>query len=191
MKSLREAFEEEYAAVSVPADNKNGFALKYIYYAPWYIWDLPEKELHLKKQMFVRMSVSSFLLYLIAGLQNAAVNQLAIPVIFGAAALCAHVMELFRVFQFRFAKYKTSRTTYQNINRTLRWAPLLRGGCMLITALAGIYCMAVHTVTLEAVTAVLGYLVCSAAAFHIFKEYRKLSFRTEKNTTIPENTELL
>lgn len=42
MKSLREQFEDDYTAVSIPADNKAGFRITYIYYAPWHIWDLPQ-----------------------------------------------------------------------------------------------------------------------------------------------------
>ena len=42
-KSLRERFEECYTAVPVPADNEKGFKIKYVYCAPWYIWEFPER----------------------------------------------------------------------------------------------------------------------------------------------------
>ena len=42
MKSLREQFEEDYAAVPYTDRPGGKVKIRYVYDAPWYRWDLPE-----------------------------------------------------------------------------------------------------------------------------------------------------
>ncbi|MDO4340716.1 MAG: hypothetical protein Q4C91_21975 [Eubacteriales bacterium] len=191
MKSLRERFEEEYAAVSIPADNKRGFRVIYRYYAPWYIWDLPEKQLSARKNHLLIISVSGLLPYLAAGLQDTDINRMTVPVIFNIIALCAYILELFAVFRFRSAKYKTDRTTYQSVDRTMRSIPLIRACCLLMTDITGICSRNFSIPDVSAAAALLGNLICAVLAFYIFYDYRKIPFRTEKNRLLQEDQKLL
>lgn len=191
MKSLRERFEEEYAAVSVPADNKKGFAVKYVYYAPWYIWDLPEKDLRTKKALMVWMSLGSLFLYLFAGSLYTPVNTDRITVLLALLGLCAHVLELTGVLRFGFAKYRTTKAAYTGADRALKLAALIRGCCLLAAALSGLVCLMRNTFDTTGILAVLGYLICSGMAFYIFLEYRKIPFRTEKNESLKQYKDVL
>lgn len=191
MKSLREQFEEDYAAVQVPAKNRQGFKIKYIYCAPWYIWGLPEKELGKKKNMLLAMSTGSFLLYLAAGIQNAAANRLMVSSIFSTIVLCAQIMELFGVFRFCFSQYKTNRMTYQEINRILYGAPLLRGGGLAALGIVGVACMITAEFDGTSFLIAAAYFLSGAIAFGIFGVYRKIPFRTEKNNARWENAEII
>ncbi|MGN0293056.1 MAG: hypothetical protein ACI4D3_03515 [Lachnospiraceae bacterium] len=180
MKTLREQFEENYTPVSVPADNKDGFKIEYVYYAPWYIWDMEETKLKKKKRQLLGLSVSSFLLYLIVGLQNTGANCFAPVEIAGIFALCAHVFELFSMFQFLFAKYRTSRMTCTGVDRSLTLSPLMRSICLAVTSAGCVIYMILNS-EMSALPEAAGYLICAGLAFHISREYRKIPIRTEKN----------
>lgn len=181
MKSLREQFEDDYMAVSVPANNKDGFQIKYVYYGPWYIWELPEKELKRKKGLFAGVSLGSLLLYVLAGVQYCLANSQDIVTAAGILALCAHVFEIFHAFEFLFAKYRTSRLTYRNVNRSLRTAPAIRGACLLTASVFSGLSMVWNGWEIRSFFAAADYLICAAAAFWIFAEYRMIPFTTEKN----------
>lgn len=191
MKSLRERFEEEYAAVSEPADNKEGFRITYVYYAPWYIWDLPEKKLKEKKDRFLALSVLSFFLYLMAGIQDIQANRMGIPVLSGSLALCAQMLELFGVFRFRFTKYRAERMTYQSIHQILYFAPPVKAACMAVVLLSCVQEILTGALGRPQVTA----LLCEAAFIVIsvgmFLDYRKIPFRTEKNEILQKEQKLL
>ena len=138
MKSLRERFEEEYAAVSVPADNKDGFRINYIYYAPWHIWELPEKELQKKKGIFTVFCFASLMLFLVIASRPVRFNS-SYPVMLSTAlTLCVFVLEIPGVLQFARAKYRSTRMTFQNVDRCLRVMPLLRAVLCLFTTAAGV-----------------------------------------------------
>jgi len=181
MKSLREQFEDDYVAVSKPADNEDKLKIEYIYYAPWYIWYLPETLLKRKKLLLAGISVGSLLIFILSGIQESGVNRYIAVEIAGTFALCAHVFELFSIFQFLFVKYRVTRMTYSAIDRVLTVAPLVRGICLVIAAAAGLYYVIQTALHLPAVLAVAGYLICALMAFYIYAEYHKILIRTEKN----------
>lgn len=184
MKTLREQFEDDYMAVRVPADNKTGMKVKYVYYAPWYLWDLPKDVLKRKKWFLAGLSVAGLLVFLLTGVQPCGVNSFNLVVAAGLFALCAYVFELFSIFQFLFAKYRTSRMTYTSVNHTLLVAAFSRGICHLISAAGSVLYAAENGFEPLILLVVTGYLVCACMAFHIFNEYRKIPVRTEVNDAL-------
>lgn len=184
MKSLREQFEDDYAAVSVPSRGRAGFKIRYVYYAPWYLWDMPEPELKMKKWLLAGASAASLLLLLITGTRQNGINSY-IPVeLAGTFALCAHVLESFGMFQFLAAGYRTSRMTYSGIDRILGIVPLIRGLCLIQAAAGGFYYMLQETFSWGTALAASGYLACALMALYIFREYRRIPLRTEKNDSL-------
>lgn len=191
MKTLRERFEEEYAAVSVPSDNKRGFNIVYKYYAPWYIWNFPGKKLAEVKKRILAMSVFSFICYIGAGIQDTDINRNILPVIFEAVALCAQVLELFGAFRFRLAKYKTDRMTYQSVDLILRTIPLARSLCLLMVIGTGLFCKDISKIDVAFIIALLGNLVSAVMSLKIFVEYKKIPLRTEKNNFLQKTEQVL
>ena len=184
MKSLREQFEDDYAAVKIPAKNKAGFKIRYVYYAPWYIWNLPEPVLKRKKLLLTCISVGNLFLFILAGVQETGLNHhkaVELTVIF---ALCTHVLELFSIVQFLFANYMTSRMTYSYINKTLKSMPFIRGFCLLATVMASIYYTLQNELHFRTFMIAICYLICALMALYVFWEYRKIPFKTEKNIKI-------
>ena len=58
VKSLREQFEEDYAAVPYTDRPGGKVKIRYVYDAPWYRWNLPESVLKKKKWQMAGASVA-------------------------------------------------------------------------------------------------------------------------------------
>lgn len=186
MKTLQERFEEDYAAVEKPAKNKDGFKIEYVYYAPWYLWDLPEAQLRTCKRQLLAASLVGMAFFILAGVQQWAGNTrlwIGVPALLG---LCAHVVELFGLIMFRCAKYRTTRMTYTDVKRMVTHGSIARVGMMAVTVLTAFLCLIRSGFCPEGSTALLGYLISCATALYVCKSYQSLKLRTERNNTLEE-----
>lgn len=183
-KSLKDLFEENYAAVEVPAQNKKGYKIEYLYRGPWYIWDMPQDKLKKEKWLEFGLSLTGIFLYLLTGGVETKVNTSKPGVILAVLALCIHVLELSALVKFICAGYRTTKMTYQEIDRILGAATGLRGILLCGTAFVAF----VYTVTggMERMSLLVtaGYLGCGSIAFMIYNRYRKITFYTEKNHSL-------
>lgn len=186
MKTLKDRFEENYAAVEKPANNKDGFKIEYVYYAPWYIWDCPEAELKKKKLTFLTVSIVSLLIFIIGGVQRCHQNTTLLVGVPAIVALCAHVFELFSLAQFAAAKYRTTKMTYTDVHRILSMVPALRVGLMVVSAAGCVFYMLTKDASYGAVIALLCYLSSGMMATYLYREYKKIPLRTERNWTLEE-----
>lgn len=186
MKSLKDRFEECYAAVEKPANNKDGFKIEYVYYAPWYIWDRPEGELKKIKLTFLAATIASLICFIIAGAQRCMQNTTFVVAVPGILSLCAHVFELFAIAQFAAAKYKTTKMTYNDVHRIMTVAPAFRVGMMVISSVGCIYYMFTKEMSYPAMIALLGFASCGMIATYLYREYKKIPLRTERNWTLEE-----
>ncbi len=181
-KTLREKFEESYAAVSVPANNKQGFKIRYVYSAPWYVWDVPREKLRREKRKIALFSLVSFLPYLFAVTVPSALNRMPVVFLPSMLALCCHILELSGVVQFLAARYQTTKFTYEEVNRILRFVPLLRAGGSLFAGAACLYGLAAEQAGLPAVWMCLGFWLSAAAAWAVEHWYSRLPLSYELNT---------
>ncbi len=186
MKTPQERFEENYAAVEKPANNKDGFKIEYVYYAPWYLWDKPETELKKCKRVLLGVSVLGLACCLFAGAQRCEANTalwVGVPALLG---LCAHVLELYGLIMFNCAKYRTTKMTYTDVNRLLTLALPMRIGMMVLTTAAVAYYLVCSGFSAEGIPALCGFLSSCATAIYIYRTYRALPLRTERNYTLEE-----
>lgn len=183
-KSLRDLFEENYAATEVPAGNRKGYKVQYLYSGPWYIWDLPQNRLKKEKWLEFGLSLSGFVLFLTAGAQEAAVNVSRFGVILAVLALCIHVLELSACIRFVCAGYRTTRMTYQDVDRILGTATGLRGILLCGTAVTALWYGVAEGMNGTSLGVILGYTGCAAMAFVIYRRYNKIPFYTEKNHSL-------
>ena len=65
-KTLRSRFEENYTVVTEPADNKKGYTVRYVYYAPWYVWQVSAEAFRQKKQLLAALEAFSLVLFMAA-----------------------------------------------------------------------------------------------------------------------------
>ena len=186
MKTPQERFEENYAAVEKPANNKDGFKIEYVYYAPWYLWDKPEAELKKCKRVLLGVSILGLACCLFAGAQRCEANTALLVGVPALLALCAHVLELYGLILFNFAKYRTTKMTYTDVNRLLTLSLPMRTGMMFLTVIACVYYLVVDGAGAASVTALCGFLSSGVTAIYIYRTYRALPLRTERNYTLDE-----
>lgn len=182
MKTPREKFEESYVAVSVPADNKDGFKIEYVYYDEWFIWNQPEDMLLRTKNTLLAMCLVKTVLFMVLSTVRCTINT-ALWVEFPATvAFCALIFEIIGAFQFRLAKYRTTRQTYNDVHLKLRTAPVIYGGLILLSALiSGVY-MAAGRFSPVSLAVAVGYVLCAAISVWELRLYRGIKLKTEHNS---------
>lgn len=185
-KTLRERFEENYTAVPVPTGKDGGFKMRYIYYAPWYYWDLPVRRLRKEKRLLLALSLLGLTVFLAAAVCTSDFNSRAAVFVPCVLSFCCHILELSGLAQFNLAQYRTTRMNVQEVERIMDLAPVAR---TILSALAGCICLW-YTVRGEysgmslAVTG--GFFACAGlAALEVYR-FRRIPVRTEDNHTLEE-----
>lgn len=182
MKTPREKFEESYVAVSVPADNKNGFKIEYVYYDEWFMWKEPEERLKRTKCYFIALCLLKTALFLVSSTVYAGVNARLWVEVPATLAFCALIFEVIGAFQFRLAKYRTTRQSYNDIHLKLRTSPVIFGALILITAAISLGYMLTGDYSPASLAVTLGYAVCAVISAGEYKLYSGLKLKTEHNT---------
>ncbi len=191
MKSLKERFEEDYAAVRVPAENRNGFKIEYVYYAPWYIWNLPSNALSIKKKFLTGMSLTAFLMFLLSAAGYSALNRYIPFNICTAFILCAFVIELPALFRFSVTKYRTTRMNYSSMDKGIRAGSLLQLLFCSWGVVTGLSYIARYDFENRDLLVLTGFLLCAAAGAIIFYEYSRIPVITEKNSEMDNDRTFL
>lgn len=185
LPTLRDRFEDSYTAVPIPAENKKGYKIEYIYYAPWYYWDMPEKKLIGRKAIICALSAVSLVLFVLAATSGKRELNLK-PAVFlpSALALCAHIMEASALIQFAAAKYRTTKMTFNEVRRIMDFAPTARLILTLVTACVCLYCT-LRGEGSAAVTALnFGAAALTLAELHLFNA---IPMRTEENHALRDH----
>lgn len=184
LKSLYDRFNEEYTAAVVPANNKDGFKIKYVYYGPWYFWNLPEKELKRRKRIIALQWLGCVMFYIFAAVVGAEANSIsyiAFPAMF---SLCAKIFGSFGICQFFFAEYRTTRANYEDSNRRIRLFIRLNAILVLCAAAGLLVYIVCYGFALYRLVALLGYMADGCLSAAIWKRYAAIPFNTEKNDTL-------
>ncbi len=183
-KSFKDLFDENYTAVEVPAGNRKGYRIAYCYSGPWYIWDMPKEKLRREKWLEFGLSLLGIGLYLLTGSRRAAVNVSGPGVVSAVLALCIHVLEFSALIKFICANYRTTKMTYQEVDRILGAATGLRGILLSGTAVTALVYAVRDGMWSTALLTAAGYFSCAATAFLIHFRYKKIPFYSEKNTSL-------
>ena len=183
-KTFRERFEDNYMAVSVPADNKKGFKIRYIYYKPWHIWNLPPEELKKKKILFGVLFPLSFILFLFSGGQYTGVNfdrLVGIPTMF---SVIAFLFEALGIIQFCVSKYRTTEQNYNDITGKIMFSTLAHAILLSFAAGSCIVYMANMGFSAGNALVAVGYFASAALAVFIRTQYRGIPLKTEMNMNL-------
>lgn len=185
IKSLYERFMEEYTAIEVPANNKRGFKVKYVYYGTWYRWDLPEDILKKEKRRIIVDCILGETATIVAACIKSWINTMllvAIPAILGL--LTCFILAI-NVGRFFFSKNPTSRSNYRSISNGLTVFPIL---CSILSGLTWLACMGymLFLRIMDPMVVVISFLHMTNAVLStiIGKIYRSIPFITEKNDTL-------
>ncbi len=185
-KSPFEKFEEEYTAVMEPARCKRGFKITYVYYGPWFLWNLPENRLKREKKRILALALAAMALTLTAGWIPTALNSLALVAYPAIVGLFAGAMEVLGAAQFCLARYQTTQSTFRQADRRIRTYSLLHallsaaamGGCVWYLVTAG-YFPSVNEGLLA-----LCWGLCACLSGQVYRQYKKIPFTTAKNHTL-------
>lgn len=183
-RSAYEKFLNEYAAVKYPSDNKDGFKIRYVYYGPWYLWDLPEDRLKQMKRKILILCLLAAAAYIITAALPSVLNGLAAvayPAIFLLFFVC---MESLGACQFLAAGQKTSRSTFFQVDRRLKYYPMLAAGASFISAAGCLYYIIRYGMPLSGLMPLAGYTVSGLLSFFAWKSYYGTGFLTEKNDSL-------
>lgn len=185
-KTLREIFEDNYTAVPIPANNAKGFKMKYIYYAPWYFWNLPDRALKNEKRLILLCSLAGFLCFLLSSTRVSELNRM--PVIFVpcALALCCHVVEFFHLVQFAAAKEKTTKMTFDEVDKALRFFPGLRCAACGFCALACVCLWILGYRDSDIIRMPAGFAAAAITAWAVQKRYSRIPHSVAVNHTLKE-----
>ena len=184
MKTARERFEDNYMAISVPADNKKGFKIEYVYYAPWHYWDLPKPELKRVKRVVALEMLAGILLFALASGVDTGVNKTVSVLVPGAVCLCGMIFELLGVCQFFFSKYETTRTNMQDVTNKLMFATLVHLFAAAAASLLGALYMDRNGVHPLDVLCVSSYLLSGVAGVDIRRRYAGIPRREKANDAL-------
>lgn len=183
MKSLREQFEEDYAAI--PVKKQSGkYKIRYVYDAPWYVWESSQDQVKQVRQKICIASIGSFLILCLCGCLASGINTEALAVIPMVCSLGLYVIEFFGVLQFCFSGDKTERITYNHIYRTLHIIPVLRSVCLVGAAGASVWLLVKNGGEIQDMIVLAGNITGIAGAVFTWKEFQKISVRLGKNHTV-------
>ena len=184
-KSSFERFLDEYTAIEVPADNKRGFKVEYVYYGTWYVWDLPVESLKKKKRIIALNCFAGVMATVIAACFHNWINTMryvAIPAVLGMLVCFLQTICTGRFF---FSKNPTSRSNYRAISNGLKVLPILGCGLSLFTIIACIgYLFFLRVFDSQSFIIILLHLVIAVTSISIRKAYCSIGIRTEKNTVL-------
>jgi len=173
-KSMKEEFEENYKAVKMPAANRKGYRMEYVYIGQWVGWK--ESSAHVRKTKITAgiCCALSLLLYLCAATFGSPVNYGRLVSMTGLLALAPFIFVVFGVFQFCLSKEKMTKDTFRDISAKLKVAPVIYAFLMII---CGTACMIeVFRSGYEPLHLLIGagYIVSAAAQIVLFVRFSGL-----------------
>jgi hypothetical protein len=185
-KTLRDRFEENYIPVKVLSPDTKKTKVEYVYYGPWYIWNLPAGKLRGIK-IFCGLSYLVALIVFCASItmQTYLVHN---RVMIGVSALtfCCFIMEISPVMQFVTAKKKVTKLRYDDVSRGFNFFTMARALLSVIGAIAGGIFILSGSYPTTGVWIVLGFTVSAVLAFAASICYGKIPFTTEDNDAIKQ-----
>lgn len=184
MKTLRESFEENYIAIKKPCANKKGFKIEYVYYGPWYMWDISKTALLRTKRNIGVLCVLNIAFLCVASLQDSPINYSLLVEIPGVLSLLALMFQIIGIVQFICSKEKMTRYTYNDINIKMGVAVPFHAFFMTLSSVGGLCVLGKDDRLMFSITAICGYAMCAVIAILIYKQYKKVPFTSEKNRTL-------
>lgn len=170
-----------YIAVKEPFNNRRGYKTKYVYYGPWYMWDVSPHELKQKKCILCFACVINVVIFIFCATRYAQVNSVLLVETPATLSVIALMFEAVGIAQFCLAKPQMTQSGYQDINNKLRIAPLAHSILLLLTVIFGVYYLIRTSFSWISLLVLLGFAVCAGLSVMIYGKYRLLPFRSEKN----------
>ena len=167
--------------MDVPADNKKGFRIRYVYYGPWYIWDEPESVIRREKAVYTVACLLEAVCFLTAATRGCALNYHVLVGVFGMLAVAAFVFKAIGVVRFGAAKKRMTRPAYQEISGMMKVAGSLEAALLFAASAAGVVVMLMERLPVSVLPVAAGYLATAFLAVSVCVRFWKLRCVTETN----------
>ena len=181
LKSMKEAFEENYKAVKIPADNKKGYKMDYVYIGPWVVWQQDPEEIKKEKRFVLNACIISLVLYAAAAVQFCEVNYARFVSMTGLLSLAPFVFEIFGVFQFYFSREKMTEQGFSDLSGKLKIAPAVHAALLFACAVLGIWEILWKGYDEIQLMIPMCYLLSGMQSVMILRRFRKLKYRKIEN----------
>ncbi|MBQ7371499.1 MAG: hypothetical protein IJW67_06400 [Blautia sp.] len=179
--SMKESFEENYKAVKVPAKNKKGFRMEYVYIGPWYVWTADPIQVKKTKIGVLNACVISLILYVVAALQDSPVNYQRLVSMTGLLSLAPFIFELFGVVQFWMSKEKMTNLNFDDISGKLKIAPVIHAALLFLCGALGIYAVVHNGFSRIQLLIPVCYGLAGWEALSVYLIFRKLQHKKIEN----------
>lgn len=180
-KTLRSRFEDNYTTVTEPADNKKGYVIRYVYYAPWYIWQMSKEAFTRKKQMLIALELFGLVLFFAGVLSRSPLNSVPIVAILTALAFCAQIMEFAGLIDFMTAERKTTQIRYEDIQHRLTFYPAVRGILMGLATFTSLGMLVFGQVHETGIWVIPCFAECAVLAWQISRSVGAMPVSIEDN----------
>lgn len=180
MRTPRERFEDNYMAVEKPCNNRRGFRIEYVYYGPWYFWDVTDARLRsLKITAGALFFIALETLLLSAG-RDTALNYGAVGLPVGLS-LGAGVFSLIGVMRFLFAGRRFTQDLYKDMNRAFTIALPIEAGLLFAATVTAVVVWVKQSLSLSEAAPVFGFFGSAVCLGLLYRSLRKLPFGTAEN----------
>lgn len=181
IKTMRENFEEYYQAVSVPANNKRGFKIRYVYTGAWMVCREDGAIVRRIKHYILSACAVCLILYFAASLQSSPVNAARGVSIFGLLSLVPYVFLLFGAVQFAVSKEKLTVSAHSDINVRIMASSVIYAALLAVCGILAVIAAVRSGSSMSDCLIGVCYLLSAAEAVTIALAYRKLHFFKVEN----------
>ena len=130
----RERYFKGYVMEKTPTDREGKYKTEYVYHGNYYYWKADQLTIRRLKRLFPVMLLADASVFFTALVMDTAVNR--VPVVIGVVllSLIPLVYEAIGVVQFCMTKERVREFEFDEINLKLRYAPLIRGAILAVSA---------------------------------------------------------
>ncbi len=187
MKTIQEAFEENYLAYQEPANTKRGFRIRYAYIGQWYVFDPHSQKRGQHKALIGALCVSSTMLFILAAVWNTGLNANAFTGLFTGLSMAAYLFQWYGTILFTAAGERITQDEFGRIDHLLKISPLVNALLQIGASASGTLYMVRYGKSTDLLV-ILMYLLAGAACFLLFWEYQQIRYEKQENNALKDST---
>ena len=181
MKTMREAYFENFAKEQTPAGNRRGFRTKYRYIGKWLDWDLSGQQRRREKLLLAAVEGLSIAAYLAASLQRASFNTQRLSSGIFVLALIPWIAEIWGVAKLIMTGKQMMLPDFDEIRNCITIGSTVRMVLIAAGVIAGLAALIpAGTAGGLSIAAACGHLISGAASFIIFSIHETVFLQMQR-----------
>ena len=184
MKSYNQQFQENYAPVEVPANNKDGFRIKYVYIGSWYMWEVSPEKRQRDKLVIGSLWLLELACYLAAGLIPSGLSTEQLVSALGLITLIPLAFETYGAFSFLFLKERITKPDFNRVRLYLGAASVIRTALLFLTAGCSVVTAIMNKLSGSSLITILGFALSAVFCGLLSYHFLHIPYTSEKNDTM-------